>query len=123
MSLRRSAPNSASRRSTVRAAISRWGEQRLVEVVRALVREPQVLLLDEPFAGSDSAGAEYISNAIRKVKARGHGVIVIDHNVDLVASLVDHIVLLAAGTVIFNGTPAACLQSAEMRSVLLRDQG
>ena len=93
------------------------GEQRLTEVARALAQDPLVMLLDEPFAGSDARGVAGVSEAIRTVKARGHAVVLVDHNVDLVASLVDRIVLLEQGAVAFDGEPAACLASEEMQRV------
>jgi branched-chain amino acid transport system ATP-binding protein len=93
------------------------GEQRLVEVARALAQEPDVLLLDEPFAGSDAAGEAGIREAIAKVRERGHGIVLVDHNVDIVASLVHRVVLMADGAVAFEGDPQACMRSPEMRRV------
>ena len=93
------------------------GEQRVVEVCRVLAREPDVLLLDEPFAGSDSASADAMVTAVMSVADSGCGVILVDHNVDIVAILVDRIILLNHGVVVFDGDPDACLQSDEMREV------
>jgi branched-chain amino acid transport system ATP-binding protein len=93
------------------------GEQRLAEVARALAQDPLVLLLDEPFAGADANGVAGVSEAVRTVTARGHGVVLVDHNVDLVAGLVDRIMLLDQGRVVFDGDPQACLSSREMQQV------
>lgn len=93
------------------------GEQRLVEVGRALGQDPVVMLLDEPFAGSDANGVAGIIEAIRIVQRRGNGVILVDHNVDLVSSLVDRVMLLDRGRVVFDGDPAECLASSEMQLV------
>jgi branched-chain amino acid transport system ATP-binding protein len=93
------------------------GEQRLVEVGRALGQDPLVLLLDEPFAGSDAHGVAGIAEVIRTVQRRGHAVILVDHNVDLVARLVDRILLLDRGRAVFDGNPAACLASPQMQQV------
>ncbi len=93
------------------------GEQRLVEVGRALCQDPDVLLLDEPFAGSDADSLAGIADVIRSLRDRGHGVILVDHNVDLVASLVDRMMLLESGRVAFVGPADACLASDEMRRV------
>jgi branched-chain amino acid transport system ATP-binding protein len=95
------------------------GEQRLVEVGRALAQDPLVLLLDEPFAGSDAHGVAGIIEVIRTVQRRGHGVILVDHNVDLVAGLVDRIMLLDRGRTVFDGGPKECLASPEMNRVYL----
>lgn len=93
------------------------GEQRLVEVVRALAQNPLVMLLDEPFAGADSTGVAGTIDAIRAVQTRGHGVILVDHNVDLIAGLADRVMLLDRGRVVFDGDPQACLSSPEMKAV------
>lgn len=93
------------------------GEQRLVEVARALAQDPQVMLLDEPFAGADADSVAGIIDAIRQVQARGHAVILVDHNVDLLTSLADRVMLLAQGRCVFEGAPADCLASPEMQRV------
>lgn len=93
------------------------GEQRLVEVARALTQDPQVMLLDEPFAGADADSISGIIDAIRQVQARGHAVILVDHNVDLLTSLADRVMLLAQGRQVFEGAPAECLASPEMQRV------
>jgi branched-chain amino acid transport system ATP-binding protein len=93
------------------------GEQRLVEVVRALAQDPVVMLLDEPFAGADHAGVTGTVEAIRTVQVRGHGVVLVDHNVDLIAGLADRILLLDRGRVVFDGDPEECLASDEMKAV------
>ncbi len=93
------------------------GEQRLVEVGRALGSDPLVMLLDEPFAGSDAAGVAGIIDVIRTVQRRGHAVILVDHNVDLVAGLVDRIMLLDRGRAVFDGDPRECLASPQMQQV------
>ncbi len=98
------------------------GEQRLVEVGRALGEDPLVLLLDEPFAGSDPSGIAGIIEVIRTIQRRGHGIILVDHNVDLVSSLVDRIMLLDKGRVVFDGDPQECLTSPEMQQVYFGGQ-
>lgn len=93
------------------------GERRLVEVGRAISSEPAVLLLDEPFAGSDAAGIDGIRHAVALLRERRRAVLLIDHNVDLVASLADRMVLLDGGRTVFDGLPEECLQSPEMKEV------
>jgi branched-chain amino acid transport system ATP-binding protein len=93
------------------------GEQRLVEVGRALGQDPLVLLLDEPFAGSDASGVAGIIEVVHTVQRRGHAVILVDHNVDLVARLVDRILLLDRGRSVFDGDPRECLSSPQMQQV------
>jgi branched-chain amino acid transport system ATP-binding protein len=93
------------------------GEMRLVEVARALLRNPSVVLLDEPFAGSDAHGVKSITRMLRDLARRGCGVLVVDHNVDIIAALVDRIVLMDQGRVLFDGDPAECMNSPQMQAV------
>lgn len=93
------------------------GTMRVVEFARTLAQHPKVLLLDEPFVGSDAATLDHVTAAINRVREAGSGVILVDHNVDLVASLVDRIVLMSWGEIVFDGDPAECLASDEMRRV------
>lgn len=93
------------------------GSQRLVEIARAMAAEPRVLLLDEPFAGSDTAGIATISHAIARVRDSARSVVLVDHNVDLIAELADSVVLLADGAMAFTGSPKECMRSAQMQSV------
>ncbi len=100
-----------------KAADLTLGEQRLVEVARAMLRGPQILLLDEPFAGGDSAGIEAMTDALGTVLDRGCGVLLVDHNIDLVASLAQRIVLMDRGRVVYDGTAKEAMASEEMRDV------
>jgi len=93
------------------------GAQRLVEIARAMAARPKVLLLDEPFAGSDPDGIAAVSHAIHQVRDSGRSVVLVDHNVDLIADLSDTVVLLAEGRVAFRGDPVECMRSAEMQAV------
>ena len=100
------------------------GELRLVEVARALIAKPTVILLDEPFAGGDVRGVAGITQALQEIIKTGCGVILVDHNVDLLAALVTRIVLLNFGEVVFDGDAKECLASVEMQEVYfgVRDQ-
>ncbi len=93
------------------------GELRLVEVARALLMKPSLMLLDEPFAGSDAHGVAGIKSAIGEILKTGCGVILVDHNVDIVASLAHRIALLNLGSKVFDGDPKDCLASPEMQAV------
>lgn len=93
------------------------GAQRLVEIARAMAGSPRVLFLDEPFAGSDPDGIAAISKAIHQARALGSPVVLVDHNVDLVAELADRVILLADGAIAFDGDPQECMKSKEMQMV------
>jgi branched-chain amino acid transport system ATP-binding protein len=81
------------------------GQRKLVDVARALAAEPAVLCLDEPAAGLDSAESEALGRHLRGVVAAGTAVLLVDHDMGLVLSVCDHVVVLDFGEVIARGTP------------------
>jgi ABC-type branched-subunit amino acid transport system ATPase component len=83
-----------------------YGEQRRVEIARALARSPRVLLLDEPTAGMNPAEVEAIGALIREVAQQGHSVLLVEHNVPLVMSVSDRVTVVSFGKVIARGRPA-----------------
>ena len=83
-----------------------YGEQRRVEIARALAAEPSVLLLDEPTAGMNAPEAAAVGELVREVARQGRAVLLIEHNVRLVMALCDRITVLSFGKVIARGTPA-----------------
>lgn len=87
------------------------GERRRVEITRALVTSPTYMLLDEPFAGIDPLAVADIQKIIGKLKAKGIGVLISDHNVRETLSVCDRAYILSGGTVLVEGKPeeiAAC---------------
>jgi branched-chain amino acid transport system ATP-binding protein len=93
-------------RARERAATLSYGEQRRVEIARALAADPRVLLLDEPTAGMNAGEVQAIAALIRDVSRGGHSVVLVEHNVALVMSVCDRITVLDFGKVIAGGTPA-----------------
>jgi branched-chain amino acid transport system ATP-binding protein len=83
-----------------------YGEQRRVEIARALASEPSLLLLDEPTAGMNPVEVHGVAQLIRRVAAEGHAVLLVEHNVRLVMDVCDRITVLNFGKVIAEGTPA-----------------
>ncbi len=83
-----------------------YGEQRRVEIARALASGPRVLLLDEPTAGMNPAEVASIAALIRGVAAAGQSVLLVEHNVKLVMDVCDRITVLDFGKVIADGSPA-----------------
>jgi len=80
------------------------GERRRTEICRALVTEPDFILLDEPFAGVDPIAVEDIQNIVLKLKGRGIGVLITDHNVHETLSITDRAYLLFQGKILLAGT-------------------
>src|SRR6202012_4580138 len=79
---------------------------RLVEIARALATRPRVLLLDEPAAGLMRADKDQLGTLLKKIAASGIAVILVEHDMQLVMAVSDHIVVLDAGAVIASGNPA-----------------
>jgi branched-chain amino acid transport system ATP-binding protein len=93
-------------RAAERASSLSYGEQRRLEIARALAPKPRVLLLDEPTAGMNPPEAATVGALVREVAREGRAVVLIEHNVPLVMQLCDRITVLNFGRVIARGTPA-----------------
>jgi sulfate-transporting ATPase len=83
------------------------GERQLVSIARACVGEPAVLLLDEPAAGLDSDESTWLGDRIRSIATAGTGLLLVDHDVNLVLGICDHVYVLDFGVVIAEGPPDA----------------
>jgi branched-chain amino acid transport system ATP-binding protein len=81
------------------------GAQKLIEVVRGLMARPKMLLLDEPAAGLNDRETAELAALLRAVRGAGVTILVIEHNMSLVMSLADQVVVLHAGSVIARGAP------------------
>jgi branched-chain amino acid transport system ATP-binding protein len=92
-------------RASTRAFNLSYGEQRRVEIARALAVRPKLLLLDEPTAGMNPNEAGAVARLVREVTKQGRAVLLIEHNVRLVMQLCDRITVLNFGKVIAKGTP------------------
>ncbi len=93
-------------RRNVIAGASSHGEQRQLEIAMTLATEPQVLLLDEPLAGMGVAEAERMVELLLKLKA-DHAMLLVEHDMDAIFALADHLTVMVNGQVIASGTPAA----------------
>ena len=80
------------------------GERRRLEITRALVTEPSLLLLDEPFSGVDPLAVYDVQQIIRDLKARGLGILITDHNVRETLSVTDRAYVIYSGEVLCEGT-------------------
>ena len=95
-----------------------YGEQRLVEMALAIALQPKVLLLDEPMAGVPHGEAQRLLDAVDSLP-RDLGVIIIEHDMDLVFRFASRIVVLAQGEVLAEGTPDEIRSNAKVRSTYL----
>ena len=89
------------------AAALSYGEQKRVEMARAFVGEPQLVLLDEPVAGLNTAETARIARHIRRQRIAGHTMLLVEHDMELVMDVADHVVVLDSGRCIASGRPAA----------------
>jgi ABC-type branched-subunit amino acid transport system ATPase component len=89
-----------------RAGTLPYGEQRRLEIARALAAEPAIVLLDEPAAGMNPRETAALRPIIRDVAARGAGVLLVEHDMSLVRAACDRVIVLNFGETIASGTPA-----------------
>lgn len=95
------------------------GERRRTEIARALATSPRFMLLDEPFAGIDPIVVNDLQSVVRKLKARGIGVLITDHNVRETLGICDRAYILSDGKVIEAGTPSHIANSSIARQYYL----
>ena len=91
------------------------GERRRLEIARALATSPRILLMDEPFSGVDPISVAEVQAIIRKLKDRGIGILITDHNVRETLSIVDRAYLIHQGRVLVSGTPSEIVNNPESR--------
>jgi lipopolysaccharide export system ATP-binding protein len=91
------------------------GERRRLEIARALATNPRFLLMDEPFSGVDPISVAEVQSIIRKLKDRGIGILITDHNVRETLSIVDRAYLIHQGRVLVSGTPSEIVNNPESR--------
>jgi ABC-type branched-subunit amino acid transport system ATPase component len=83
-----------------------WGQQKLLELAGVLMADPRTVLLDEPAGGVNPALLERIGSLVRELNAEGRTFIIVEHNMELVMSISDHIVVFDRGRPIAEGTPS-----------------
>lgn len=91
------------------------GERRRCEIARALAAEPKFILLDEPFAGIDPIAVEDIMEIVRKLKHKGIGVLITDHNVHETLSITDRSYILIDGSIFVSGNADEIAANEEVR--------
>jgi branched-chain amino acid transport system ATP-binding protein len=93
-------------RADVLAGSLAYGEQRMLEIARALATAPRLLMVDEPAAGLNAAEVERLLDRLRILRERGMTLVVVEHNMDLVMKVADRVLVMDYGQHLFEGTPA-----------------
>ncbi len=108
-------------RSSMAYALS-GGERRRLEITRGLATSPSFMLLDEPFAGIDPIAVADIQQIILRLKAKGIGILITDHNVQETLSITDRAYIINEGLILESGSPDAIVKSETARAVYLGER-
>jgi branched-chain amino acid transport system permease protein len=95
------------------------GPQRLMEIARALCCDPALLLLDEPAAGLRHKEKQGLAQVLRQLQGEGMSILLVEHDMDLVMDVCDHLVVMEFGTLLTRGTPAEIQASPAVRAAYL----
>ena len=96
------------------------GERRKLEIARALVTEPTLILLDEPFAGVDPVAVEELQDEIRRLRNElGIAMLITDHNVHHILAVCDRVYVIAEGKVFAEGSPKQIINDQQVRKTYL----
>ena len=98
------------------------GERRRVEITRALAREPSYMLLDEPFVGIDPIAVSEIQDIVRRLRDRGLGVLITDHNVRETLRITDRAYIMYEGRILLQGTAEQLANDPEARKIYLGER-
>ncbi len=98
------------------------GERRRVEITRALAREPNYMLLDEPFVGIDPIAVSEIQDIVKRLRDRGLGVLITDHNVRETLRIIDRAYIMYEGRILLQGTAEQLASDPEARKIYLGER-
>jgi ABC-type branched-subunit amino acid transport system ATPase component len=96
-----------------------YGQSKLLEIARALAMPHTILLLDEPIAGVNPVLREHIAKLLNALRAEGESILLIEHDMDFVRTLADHVIVMAEGRVLLEGTPDDVLRHPDVLKAYL----
>ncbi|HYF05186.1 MAG TPA: ABC transporter ATP-binding protein [Patescibacteria group bacterium] len=96
------------------AATLSYGQRKLLEIARVLAMDPDIVLLDEPYAGLFPKMVEMVNDTVKLLKAEGKSVLLIEHNMEVIQALCDRVVVMDAGKVLAEGVPNEVLRKKEV---------
>ena len=103
------------------ARVLSGGQRKLLELARVLMADPEILLLDEPAAGVNPTLLEFIIGRVQALNASGKSILLIEHNMDMVARLCGRVVVMAAGKHLTEGAPADVARNPAVIDAYLGD--
>jgi branched-chain amino acid transport system ATP-binding protein len=101
------------------AAALSGGQRKLLEMARALMVEPEMIMLDEPMAGVNPALKQSLLEHIKELRTEGKTVLFVEHDMDMVHEISDWVIVMAQGAVIAEGTPASVMGNEEVIAAYL----
>ena len=106
-------------KSSEQARTCSGGERRRLEIARALITEPKLILLDEPFAAVDPHTVEELQSEVRRLSASGIAILVTDHNVQQTLRICDRAYIIHKGANLKDGTPREIINDEDVRNAYL----
>jgi lipopolysaccharide export system ATP-binding protein len=97
------------------------GERRRLEIARSLISDPEIIMLDEPFAGIDPVTVQSIQRLIRRLREKDIAILITDHAAREILQVVDRCYVINEGTVLFSGTPDEIRANPNVRRAYLGD--
>jgi branched-chain amino acid transport system ATP-binding protein len=110
------------RRADLLAGSLSYGEQRMLEIARALATAPRLLMVDEPAAGLNAAEVEMLLDRVGALRRNGTTICLVEHNMDLVMRVADRIMVINYGQFLFEGAPAEVQRHAGVNAAYLGGQ-
>ncbi len=100
-----------------------YGEQRRIEIARALGADPRLLLLDEPTAGMNAQESAAIGRLVHELRDGGLSVLMVEHNMRLVTDFCDCVTVMNFGRPIVHGAPLTCIEHPEVQAAYFGKSG
>lgn len=91
-----------------------YGQRKLLEIARVLAMDPKIILFDEPYAGLFPEMVKQVSSILKELRSEGRTVILVEHNMDLIRELSDHVIVLDEGKLLAEGIPEKVLNQRDV---------
>ena len=98
-----------------------YGQRKLLEIARAVAMKAEIFLFDEPFAGLFPEMIKIVSGIMQELKKEGKTVVLIEHNMNIIRELCDHILVMDSGKLLAGGKPKEVLEKKEVIKAYLGD--